>query len=333
MHPTISAMRAWRVHEHGDFRKHLVREECEAPSPPCSGVVIAVAAAGVNFPDILAIAGKYQVRPELPFVPGMEAVGRITAVGEESRFAVGERVIANGLWGAFADQMAVEDKYTFAIPDSIPDRDAAALHVIYQTSYMALVHRAALQPGETLLVHGGSGGVGTSAIQIGKALGARVIATASSKDKLEVCQQAGADDLINYRDEDFVAVVKQLTGGKGADVIYDPVGGDVFDQSSKCIAFGGRLLVIGFASGRIPEITANRILLKNISVVGLHWGAYYEHAPAMVQDTHLRLLELYQEGKIRPILFGDLGMSDLPEALAAIAERRSWGKIVVQTDR
>lgn len=326
-------MEAWRVHKHGDFRESLVREECEAPSAPSEGVVIAVEAAGINFPDILAIAGKYQVRPELPFVPGMEAVGRITSVGEKSRFALGQRIIANGLWGSFADQMAVEDIYAFGIPDSMPDKDAAAMHVIYQTSYMALVHRANLQLGETLLVHGGSGGVGTSAIQIGKALGATVIATASSAEKLAICKQAGADHLINYRDQDFVAVVKELTEGRGADVIYDPVGGDVFDKSSKCITFGGRLLVIGFASGRIPEITANRILLKNISIVGLHWGAYYQHKPALVQETHERLLELYQEGKIKPILFGDYGISELPDALAAIAERRSWGKIVVQGNR
>ena len=327
-------MRAWRVHEHGDFRKSLVREECDAPDAPAGGVVIDVEAAGVNFPDLLAIAGKYQVSPVLlPFIPGMEAVGRVTALGEGSRFKLGQRIIANGLWGAFADKMAVDDSYAFAIPDSLNNTDAAAMHVIYQTSYVALVHRASLQLGETLLVHGASGGVGTSAIQLGKALGATVIATASSEEKLAIAKRAGADHLINYREDDFVSAVKKLTEGKGADVIYDPVGGDVFDKSSKCIAFGGRLLVIGFASGRIPEITANRILLKNISIVGLHWGAYYHHSPELVQDTHERLLALHQEGKIEPILFGDYGISDLPEALAAIAERRSWGKIVVQSDR
>lgn len=304
-------------------------EECEDPRPPNDGVVIDVAAAGLNFPDLLLIAGKYQASPGLPFVPGMEASGTIVAVGPESKHRVGQRVIANGIWGAFAERMPAPDLYTFPIPDAMNDVDAAALHVIYQTSYMGLVYRCHLEPGETLLVHGGSGGVGTSAIQIGKALGARVIATASTQEKLDICKRAGADELINYKENDFVEVVKSLTDGEGADVIYDPVGGDVFDQSSRCIAFGGRLLVIGFASGRIPEIAANRILLKNIGVVGLHWGNYYAKAPELVSETHERLLELYEAGKISPLICSERPFSELPESLAQIAERRSWGKLVV----
>ncbi|MBL4633387.1 MAG: NADPH:quinone oxidoreductase family protein [Kofleriaceae bacterium] len=323
-------MKAWRVHTHGDFRDVLIHEDCPAPTAPEDGVVIDVSAIGLNFPDLLAIAGKYQVRPTMPFVPGMEASGRIVSVGEKSKFKVGQRVIANGLWGSYAEQMAAADHYTFAIPDSMSDEDAAALHVIYQTSYMGLCYRANLLAGETLLVHGGSGGVGTSAIQIGKALGATVIATASTSEKLEVCKRAGADHLINYRENDFVAEVKSLTDGAGADVIYDPVGGDVFDKSSKCIAFSGRLLVIGFASGRIPEIAANRILLKNISIVGLHWGNYYQKAPHLVAETHEKLLALYEAGSISPIRFGEYNMDQLPEAQAAIAERRSFGKVVVR---
>ena len=307
----------------------MTRDECDAPSPPEDGVVIEVAAAGLNFPDLLLISGKYQANPPFPFVPGMEAAGTVVEVGPKSRHKVGQRVITNGIWGAFADRMAARDIYTFAIPDSMNDVDAAALHVIYQTSYMGLVYRSNLQAGETLLVHGGSGGVGTSAIQIGKALGARVIATASSAEKLDICKQAGADDVINYRDQDFVTEVMALTDGRGADVIYDPIGGDVFDQSSRCIAFAGRLLVIGFASGRIPKIAANRILLKNMSVVGLHWGNYYEKAPELVQQTRLRILELYHAGKIRPMVCAQGPMAALPEALAQIAERRSWGKLVV----
>ncbi len=304
-------------------------EECVDPTPPEDGVVIDVAAAGLNFPDLLLIAGKYQANPSFPFVPGMEAAGTIIAVGAKSKHRVGQRVLTNGIWGAFATRMAAQDVYTFEVPNTMSDVDAAALHVIYQTSYMGLVYRCNLQPGETLLVHGGSGGVGTSAIQIGKALGATVIATASSEEKLEVCRRAGADVLINYKATDFVSAVKEETSGRGADVIYDPVGGDVFDQSSRCIAFGGRLLVIGFASGRIPEIAANRILLKNISVVGLHWGNYYKRAPELVHKTHERILALYESQKIRPLICAERAMGQLPEALAQIAERRSWGKLVV----
>ncbi|MCP4446378.1 MAG: NADPH:quinone oxidoreductase family protein [Myxococcales bacterium] len=333
-------MKAWRVHECGEMagpggeaatllRSYMRWEQCEDPLPPDAGVVIEVGAAGLNFPDLLLMAGKYQVSPPLPFVPGMEAAGTVVAVGAQSRYKVGQRVIANGVWGAFGTHMAAPDTKTFALPDEMSDGDAAAIHVIYQTSYMGLVYRANLQSGETLLVHGGSGGVGTSAIQIGKALGARVIATASSAEKLEVCKRAGADELINYKETDFVEAVKDLTDGEGADVIYDPVGGDVFDKSSRCIAFAGRLLVIGFASGRIPGIAANRILLKNISIVGLHWVNYNIKAPELVQRTHLRILELYRNKKIRPLICSERPMTELPEALAQVAERRSWGKLVV----
>ncbi len=325
-------MKAWRVHAHGepkDLHSCLRWEDCATPSPPPDGVVIDVRAAGLNFSDLLLVAGKYQADPSLPFVLGMEAVGVVAAVGPKSRHRVGQRVIASALKGAFAEQMAASDPCTFAIPDAMSDVDAAALHVIYQTAYMALVYRCDLQPGETLLVHGGSGGVGTATIQVGKALGARVIATAGSSEKLAVCSQAGADQVIHYREQDFAQEVNALTDGRGADVIFDPVGGDVFDQSLRCIAFGGRQLVIGFASGRIPEITANRILLKNISIVGLHWPAYSAKAPELVQQTHLRLLELYNAGAIRPIIGSQRSMHELPKALTQIAERRAWGKLVV----
>ncbi len=325
-------MKAWRVHAHGepkDLRSCLRWEDCATPCPPPDGIVIHVTAAGLNFSDLLLVAGRYQADPPLPFVLGMEAVGIVSAVGPKSRHRVGQRVIVNGLWGAFAKQMAASDRHTFAIPDSMSDADAAALHVIYQTAYMALVYRSDLQPGETLLVHGGSGGVGTAAIQVGKALGATVIATAGSPEKLAVCTRAGADQVIHYRDQDVTQEVNASTGGRGADVIFDPVGGDVFDQSLGCIAFGGRLLVIGFASGRIPEIAANRILLKNISIVGLHWPAYSAKAPELVQQTHLRLLELYTAGSIRPMIGSQHSMGELPGALMKLAERRAWGKLVV----
>lgn len=325
-----AAMKAWRVHEFGHYKERLRREEIEPPRVPEGGVVIEVAAAAINFPDLLSIAGTYQVKAPLPFTPGLEASGTIIEAGTKSVHQVGQRVIANHVWGAFAERMAVPDSAIYAVPDAMSDVHAAALHIVYQTSYFGLVHRARLQPGETLLVHGGAGGVGTSAIQLGKMLGATVIATAGSEEKLQVCRDCGADHVINYRDEDFVDAVKQITSSRGADVIYDPVGGDVFDGSTRCIAFEGRLLVIGFTSGRVPSIKANRILLKNISIIGLHWGNYAFHAPALMHQAHEALCELYEAGKIRPVIYAELELDRLPEALALVESRQSYGKVVVR---
>jgi NADPH2:quinone reductase len=200
---------------------------------------------------------------------------------------------------------------------------------VYPTSYAALVLRARVRPGETLLVHAAAGGVGIAAVQIGKALGARVIATAGGEDKLEIARAAGADVRIDYQREDVVERVKQATAGKGADVIYDSVGGDIFDQSLKAIAWSGRLLVIGFAGGRIPEVKANRILLKNISIVGLHWGAYAQHEPARIPETFDALFRLYDERKIAPVIFKTYPLEEVSAALAALAGRKTWGKVIV----
>jgi NADPH2:quinone reductase len=323
-------MRAWRAHRYGPYREVLTWDECDDPETPETGAVIRVASASLNFPDLLSIAGKYQVKAPLPFVPGIEAAGTVVAAGAKSKYRVGQRVIANNLWGAFGEKMAAPDLSLFAIPDAMSDDEAASLLVTYQTSYFALVHRAALRAGEVLLVHGGAGGVGIAAIQIGKALGATVIATAGADDKLEICRQAGAHHAINYKDEDFAAAVGKLTGGKGANVIYDPVGGDVFDRSLKCIAWEGRLLVIGFAGGRIPEVPANKILLKNISIVGLHWGAYAHHAPEAFHQAHEALLQMYAAGTIKPVVWKAFPLAQLPDALSAIESRASYGKVVVR---
>ncbi|MEM9462498.1 MAG: NADPH:quinone oxidoreductase family protein [Myxococcota bacterium] len=323
-------MLAWRVTHYGSYRDVLEQQTLPDPSAPKGGVVIEVAAAGLNFFDILSVAGQYQVKLPPPFTPGTEAAGTVVEAGEDSRFAVGDRVLGTNIMGAFAERMIVPDTGCFSIPEGMSDPHAAALFINYQTSYFALTHRANLQAGETLLVHGGAGGVGVSAIQLGKALGATVIATASTELKRQVCTEAGADHVIDYTQEDFVAAVKHLTKSRGADVIYDPVGGDVFDKSTKCIAWGGRLLVIGFASGRIPEIKANRILLKNMSVVGLHWGSYQTQAPALITAAHERLLELYEAGSIAPVVFGDFSLADLPAAMDTLAQRRSHGKVVLR---
>jgi NADPH2:quinone reductase len=325
-------MFAWRVHEYGPFRDVLVAEDIDDPTPPAAGVVVDVDAVGLNFFDILSIAGLYQVKAPLPFVPATEVVGRVRAVGPSSTFGVGERVVAHNVVGACAEAMACPYNGCFRIPDRVDDADALALAIVYQTSYFALVHRAALREGEVLLVHGGAGAVGTAAIQLGKVLGATVIATASDPAKLDVCRRAGADHAIDYAD--FGATVQKLTRSKGADVVFDPIGGDVFDASLRCLAWEGRLVVIGFAGGRIPEVKANRILLKNIAVVGLNWGGYQFQDPARhrskILAAHEALLDLHAEGRIDPVVSADWTLRELPEALAAIETRRSVGKVVLR---
>jgi NADPH2:quinone reductase len=322
-------MRAWRVHELGAYRDVLRWEDC--PDPPCpeNGVRLRVRAAGLNFPDLLAIAGKYQVKQVLPFTPGLEAAGVVESVGAGSRYRPGQRVVVFTQGGAYAELVAAPDERVFPLPDSMNDEHAAGFTITYQTSFFALVHRTRLAAGEWLLVHGAAGGVGTAAIQIGKALGARVIATAGGADKLEVCRRVGADYGVDYRQEDFGERVREITGGHGADVIYDPVGGDVFDQSIRCLAWSGRLLVIGFTSGRIPSIAANRILLKNISIIGVHWGAYVTEQPELLSAAHSRLCEMYVARQVEPIIWRTFRFDALPEGLAAIESRSSYGKVIL----
>ena len=291
---------------------------------------VEVRAAGCNFFDILMVQGRYQVKPPFPFVPGAEVAGVVREVGDGVEgFAVGDRVLGSGGLGGFAERAVVPAAGAWRMPDAMSFEEGAALPMIYPTSYAGLVFRADLQPGENLLVHAAAGGVGIAAVQIGKALGARVIATAGGADKLAVARQNGADETIDYREEDFVPRVKELTNGKGADVIYDSVGGDVFDRSLKCIAWNGRLVVIGFASGRIPEVKANRILLKNIAVTGLHWGAHMVHDPARVAATFRALFDLYEAGKIKPVIFKRYSLDDVSTALGALASRKTYGKLIV----
>ena len=325
-------MLAWTVHAYGDYKDRLKLEEHSLPRVVDSEVLIKVKAAGVNFFDILTVAGKYQIKAPLPFVPGGEAAGEVVEAGAACDLKVGERVMTNHS-GTFAEFMLAPQKATFRIPEKMSDTDAAAFQINYQTAYFALVHRANLKPSEFLLVHGGAGGVGSAAIQIGKALGARVIATAGSAEKLQICRQCGAESLINYRTEDFVEKVKEFTAGKGADVIYDPVGGDVFDQSTKCIAWEGRIVVIGFTSGRIPEFRTNRALLKNMSVVGLWWGSYRIHNPRLVEQAQQRLYQMYEKGSIKPVIHSVYELKDLPQALALIENRQSHGKVVIEVNK
>jgi NADPH2:quinone reductase len=304
----------------------------EIPDPPVGAgqLGIEVRAAGCNFFDILLVQGRYQVKPPFPFVPGGEIAGLVREVGPGvTAFDVGDRVLAAVPMGGYAERASIPAALAQRMPDAMSFEEGAGFPIVYPTSYAALVYRAALRPGETLLVHAAAGGVGLAAVQIGKALGAYVIATAGGPEKLAVARDAGADVLIDYGKEDFVERVKEVTGGRGADVIYDSVGGDVFDRSLKCIAWSGRLLVIGFAGGTIPSVAANRILLKNVSVVGLHWGAYARYEPARIPETFAALFTLYEEKKIRPVVFRGFPLEEAAAALEALGSRKTHGKVVL----
>jgi len=304
--------------------------ELPAPELLPGTLSLAVQAAGCNFFDILMVQGKYQLKPPFPFVPGAEVAGAVEAVGEGVEgFAVGDRVLASCGLGGFAERVVIPARAAHPMPAGMSAAEGASLPIVYPTAYAGLVHRGRLQAGETLLVHAAAGGVGLAAVQIGKALGARVIATAGGPDKLEVARREGADVLIDYGREDFVARVKEATGGRGADVIYDSVGGDVFEGSLKCIAWNGRLVVIGFAGGTIPSVAANRILLKNIEVTGLHWGAYAQHQPGAIPEVFRALFELYERGRIRPVVFRTYPLEEVARALADLGSRKTFGKVVL----
>lgn len=293
--------------------------------------VVDVYAASLNFPDTLQIEGKYQFQPPMPFTPGSEVGGVIREVGPGLEgFAVGDRVMATPSIGGMAEQVIVSGPALRKIPDSMDFRTAAGFAMIYTTSYHALKQRAQLQAGETLLVLGASGGVGLAAVELGKLMGARVIAAASSDEKLDFVKQAGPDELINYGDGELKEKVKALTDGRGADVIYDPVGGDLFDQSTRCINWNGRLLVVGFASGRIPQYPANLALLKGSSMVGVFLGRFRKEEPEAYEKNFQELFDLYTEGRIRPIVTASYPMENYVDAFNVFTERRVMGKVTLE---
>ncbi len=309
----------------------LVLEEVASPEAKKTEVLLEVHAAGVNFPDTLIIEGKYQFKPPFPFSPGGEAAGVVKAVGEKvGHLKVGDRVMALTGWGSFAEEVAVPGYNVMPIPANMDFPIAAAFGMTYGTSMHALKQRANLQPGETLLVLGASGGVGLAAVEIGKAMGARVIAAASSAEKLEVAKAAGADELINYNDSSLKDEVKRLTNGQGADVIYDPVGGDLFDAAIRSIAWNGRLLVVGFASGRIPELPVNLTLLKGAAVVGVFWGAFAQRQPQDNAANFQQLFAWYGEGKLKPLVSQTFPLPKAAEAIDTLGQRKAVGKVVVQ---
>ncbi|MEG0965193.1 MAG: NADPH:quinone oxidoreductase family protein [Pseudomonas sp.] len=310
----------------------LVLEEVASPVPKKNEILLDVHAAGVNFPDTLIIEGKYQFQPPLPFSPGGEAAGIVSAVGEKvSAFKVGDRVMALTGWGSFAEQVAVPAYNVLPIPEHMDFTQAAAFGMTYGTSMHALAQRGQLKAGETLLVLGASGGVGLAAVEIGKAMGARVIAAASSAEKLAVAKAAGADELINYSEHSLKDEIKRLTGGNGADVIYDPVGGDLFDQAVRGIAWNGRLLVVGFASGRIPELPVNLALLKGAAVLGVFWGAFAQRQPADNAANFEQLFAWFAEGKLKPLVSQTFPLAEAGAAIDRLGQRQAVGKLVVTT--
>ena len=312
----------------------LAVEDVPAPAAGAGEVLVRVRACGVNFADALIVQGKYQEKPPLPFTPGLEVAGEVAAAGEGVAGLVpGRRVVSLCAIGGYAEAVAAPAAVTVPIPDAMSWETAAGFTVAYGTAHVALAHRAGLREGETLLVHGAGGGVGLAAVEVGKAMGATVIATAGSEDKRALAGAHGADHVIDYRTGGFKDTVKALTGGRGADVVFDPVGGEVFAQSMRCIAWEGRLLVIGFAAGDIPAVPAGLVLVKNVSVVGVFWGAYRMHEPAVVTGSLQRLFAWFEEGALRPVISETLPLERAAEAMQRLLRREARGKIVLTTRR
>jgi NADPH2:quinone reductase len=311
----------------------LVVEEIPSPVPGPGEVVISVKAASVNFPDVLIIENKYQVKPPLPFSPGSELAGVVKAVGDGvAAFKPGDRVMAITGYGAFAEEVKTEARRLLEVPPGMDFATAAAFGLTYATSEHALVDRGALQSGETLLVLGAAGGVGLAAIEIGKILGARVIACASTDDKLAVCRTHGADETINYVTDDLRERIKALTSGNGPDVVYDPVGGPYTEPALRSIAWRGRLLVVGFAAGDIPKIPLNLTLLKGCSIVGVFWGEFTRREPERFAEAMQRLGRWYAEGKLKPHVSELFPLERAADALTRMANRQVKGKVVLTVE-
>jgi len=323
-------MRALVCNAYGSTDDLLI-EERDDPVAGDGQVVIDVMAAGINFPDILSVAGEYQDKTPPPFVPGNEAAGVITAVGDKVRgYAVGDKVIAAIRGGAFAEKCVANTQVVMPLPPELDFEQAAGYAVTYGTSYHALIQSAAIQAGETLLVLGAAGGVGSAAVEIGKAMGARVIAAASSDEKLAFARQSGADELVNYSEQALKETVKELTDGAGADVVYDPVGGDLAQQALRSLAWHGRYLVVGFAAGDIPKFPANIALLKEASIIGVWWGTWLAKNPRGQMQNMSELGALLASGKLQPRITESYAFDDFKQAFHAIRERRALGKVVLR---
>jgi NADPH:quinone reductase len=321
-------MHAWRGHSYGPPAT-LAWEE--VPDPPLGEgqVRLAVKAAAVNFPDVLYVAGTYQVKPTPPFVPGFEVAG-VVVESRAPAVPAGARVAATlDAAGGYATHAVAGEATVSLLPDAMSFTDAAALTITYQTAHFALHRRARVTPGEVVLVHAGAGGVGSAAIQIAKAAGATVLATAGSPEKVAACLALGADHALDYTREDLVEAVKRHTGGRGADIVFDPVGGDAFDKSTRAIAFEGRIVLIGFTSGRVPEARLNHVLVKNYALLGLHWGLYNRMDPEAVKKVQAELYAMHGRGEIKPLVSATPPLWGAPAAMEAVAGRRTTGKVVL----
>ncbi len=306
----------------------LVWTELPAPAPAPGYSRIRVEAAALNFSDLLMVRGKYQVRPPRPFTPGQEVAGTVIAPAPDGRFKAGQRVASKVVWGGFAEEALVADAMAIPVPDGMPLAEAAALPVVYVTAHIALLHHGRLAPGETVLVHAAAGGLGLAAVEVAAGKGAQVIAAAGGAAKGAIAREHGAIEALDYGEPDWAMRVKELTGGRGADIVFDSVGGDVTEQSLKCIAWGGRLLIAGFSSGTIPAIPGNRLLLANASAIGVYWS--HERDAALVEAAVRDLLALHAAGEIRPRIDTRFRLEELPQALAALQSRQSTGKIVLR---
>ena len=322
-------MKALICHAFGPIDQLCVEDMPDLVPGP-GEVVLRVRAAGVNFPDALIVQNLYQFKPTPPFSPGGESAGQVLAVGEGvTRFKVGDAAIALTIWGGFAEQVRVREDQLFALPEGMPFEVAGALLLTYGTCLHALRDRANLQAGQTVLVLGAAGGIGTATIELAKAMGARVIAAASTAEKLALCRSLGADECINYRDQNLRDELKRLTGGQGVDVVMDPVGGDLAELALRSMAWRGRYLVVGFTDGQIPRLPLNLVLLKGCAIVGVFWGDFIRREPAAAaQDLH-DLVAMYRDKRIEPLISGRFNLQDAPQAIAALAERRAQGKLIV----
>ena len=323
-------MKAVVCREHGLPEKLELVSDWPEPGLGDHDVLIRVKAAGLNFPDVLIIQGKYQFQPELPFIPGNECSGEVEAVGSAvTRYKPGDKVISAAGTGAFCAKIAVNEGHVFPMPEALSFEQAAGISITYFTSYYALKQRANLQPGETLLVLGAAGGVGTTAIELGKLMGARVIAAASTDEKLALCKQLGADEVINYSTTSLKDALKELTGGRGVDVVYDPVGGDYAEPAIRSMAWNGRYLVIGFASGPIPKIPLNLTLLKGCSIVGVFWGRFTSEEPKVHLQNIAELWELFADGKLNPVVTDVFPLEKYEDAYQCMIDRRARGKVII----